>query len=63
MDEIIIEILNNKVWLDELCWQCDGSREYEGEQCDVCGGIGYKPTDEGKAILDLIKRHRLTTTE
>jgi hypothetical protein len=68
VNEIVIRILNNSVRLDEKCWSCSDrptsgihttapSVAKEDGTCDICEGVGYKPTDEGMAILALIKRH------
>ena len=70
MDIICMSILNNEVALDEVCWCCEGGTvdpskpEYvnakpffTGGVCDICRGTGYKLTDAGQAVMDLVKRH------
>ena len=71
--QIQLDILNNTIDLDQPCWVCTNSRRgygndaYEvyslkddyknGEECDTCNNIRFVPTDEGEAIMALIKRH------
>ncbi len=64
-DPITATILNNEVALDYPCWSCDGGTEKDAEGkglwtdgvCDVCKGKGYKLTDVGEAIMELVKRY------
>ena len=62
--EIKINILNNKIRLDELCWNCDGGTHYTDVNfvdvngvCEPCNGTGYILTDAGSSIMELIERH------
>ncbi len=49
--------------LESKCWKCWGSGvipwndHAEVMACPECGGIGWIPTDEGKRLLDFLKRH------
>jgi hypothetical protein len=49
--------------LETKCWQCWGNGVIpwndHGEliDCPECGGLGWIPTDEGKRLLDFVKRH------
>ena len=63
---IELDILNNKVALDEVCWACDGSGKPIGEdkwlsgydgKCSICGGKGSQLTDNGQAILEFINKY------
>jgi hypothetical protein len=51
-----------KVWLDELCDECAGFGHLgenpliEGEKCEVCGGFGVVPTDNGLTIIHFMDR-------
>jgi hypothetical protein len=56
-DEIVLRILNNDVWLDEECWRCN-NEEGEKETCTNCNGKGFELTSAGRAILELIERHK-----
>ena len=63
-DIIWINILNNPVDLDRECWCCDkGQKTPEANFlnkngiCTECKGKGFMLTEEGEAIMDLIKRH------
>lgn len=58
--ELELRILNNDIIieLDRECWQCNGvGYDDDGGICDICHGEGYRLTEEGKAIIDLVKRH------
>lgn len=60
--EIEIDILNNKIFLDEECSICNCGRTKPNsssinERCRRCNGIGYVLTDVGEGIFNLIKRH------
>lgn len=65
-DSIVMTILNNKVALDNECWNCDGGRcvrhnndgLWTNGVCDICKGIGYELTEAGEAIIQLINRHK-----
>ena len=70
MNEIIMEVLNNDVPLDKECWVCAGgivdpkkpehvnvANFFTDGVCDMCNGVGYKLTDAGQAVMDLVKRH------
>lgn len=67
---IVLEILNNKVGLDARCWCCKGKGRPDKSQrpslkgfilpdgsCEVCRGVGWELTDEGRAIINLVRRH------
>lgn len=63
-EEITTTILNNEVRLDEECWSCGGGKkppceihEEDDGSCGYCNGIGFVPTEVGRAILELVKRH------
>lgn len=68
-EAIFIEVLNNTVYLDNKCWCCDGKGEvtvedvvnlkksFRREICDICKGKGYVMTDQGQAIINLVKRY------
>lgn len=64
-EEIYIEVLNNKVYLDQKCWACGGARLSKADKtwiddngvCSVCKGTRFELTTTGEAILDFIKRH------
>ncbi len=49
--------------LETKCWQCWGSGvipwndHAELIDCPGCGGLGWIPTDEGKRLLDFLRRH------
>jgi hypothetical protein len=49
--------------LEGKCWKCWGSGvvpwndHAEVMDCPECGGIGWIPTDDGKRLLDFLKRH------
>lgn len=56
-NSIDINMLNNDVSLDlECCW-CGGSGEDDENVCEYCEGTGYRLTDVGDAIINLVKRH------
>ncbi len=62
---IEIEILNNAIPLDKECWCCNKGQTTPKENffldnngaCTECKGKGFILTEEGKAIMNLIKRH------
>lgn len=59
---IKIKVLNNEVFLDCECWNCEGkepsnSSKNEEGNCEYCNGTGFIPTDNGREILNFIKRH------
>lgn len=56
-NEIILCIMNNKTWLDEICFRCEND-DNKKRDCISCKGKGFILTDEGEAIIDLIKRHK-----
>ena len=66
-EEIKLNILKNEVCLDDKCWACKGtgkgkpSEAYpafdENGVCEACNGTGYRLTDKGRAIMDLVRRH------
>jgi len=47
--------------LDERCWQCDGIGKWPSGgtevSCDICHGAGYTLTDNGDAVMRLVRRH------
>jgi hypothetical protein len=49
--------------LEVKCWTCWGSGlvpwndHAELVGCPECGGIGWLPTEDGKRLLDFLKRH------
>ena len=49
--------------LETKCWKCWGSGvipwndHAELMACPECGGLGWIPTDEGKRLLDFLRRH------
>jgi hypothetical protein len=43
--------------LEELCWNCFGKGTKQGQECEFCNGNGYLPTDEGRKVLEFLKRH------
>jgi hypothetical protein len=49
--------------LEVKCWKCWGSGVISwndhGEvmDCPECGGVGWLTTEEGKRLLDFLKRH------
>ena len=69
-ESIVMEVLNNKVPLDQKCWCCVGgavdpkkpehvnvAHLFTADDCDICNGVGYTLTDAGQAVMDLVKRH------
>lgn len=63
-DEIYVEILNNKVYLDRECWNCVKGQPLKDDTffdefgvCEICKGVGFELTESGQAIIDLMKRH------
>lgn len=64
-EPIKIKVLNNEIFLDGECWCCDGGKKEpncegfkdENGICEICGGTGYAPTDNGLEIIKFIKRH------
>lgn len=50
--------------LDEVCWVCDGSGRSNDPAyshngvCEMCDGIGWKPTVEGQKIIDFLRLHK-----
>lgn len=68
------KILNGNVQLDMVCIHCEGkcqsvaTRErcgptsgyLEDGRCGRCEGRGYELTENGRAILDLVNRHKPT---
>lgn len=66
MAENKITILNNDIVLDASCWNCDGTGKLhdatnpwrlDNGDCERCKGKGFQLTDEGEAIIALVKRH------
>ena len=57
-EAITMEILNNRVDLEDECWAC-GMDMYKDDKgrCEMCNGTGFTPTDTGRAILALMERH------
>ena len=46
--------------LEVICDQCNGLGKVKwcsDEDCSECKGAGYKPTEEGKVILELISHN------
>jgi len=66
-DRITLRILGNDVDLDHGCWNCsvgktgpkgkDDTFWTEDGVCEICRGTGYELTDNGKKILEFLKRH------
>jgi hypothetical protein len=56
--EIYIEVdaVPSHISLDSTCWACKGSG------CEDCESTGYRLTETGCAILQLIKRHTITVS-
>jgi hypothetical protein len=56
MSSIGIDITHvpSTIELDQRCWNCPG-RDYDG--CSICDGTGYTLTEDGRALLDFLKRH------
>jgi len=68
-EEIEIYILNNRIQLEEECWNCEGGKLTSKTHthpiffnvygiCEHCEGTGYILTPVGEAIMKLVKRHR-----
>ena len=55
--EISIEILNNRVYLDQDCWHCGGWEPEERKDCEYCRGTAFLPTEVGNEILAFLYRH------
>lgn len=53
MKELTLTIRNESLTLDVLCPKCGGS----GAPCTVCARSGFVLTEEGRAIVRLIRRH------
>jgi len=58
--------MNNNIQLDTKCWQCnskvlkpDEVRKDENGNCEYCGGVGFTLTDNGRSILEFIKRYKI----
>lgn len=50
----------NGVPLDKLCGSCDGHGHWgpsDHQKCMGCDGSGYKLTEAGEAIIQLVLRH------
>lgn len=64
-DAIVLKILNNLVSLDTGCWNCartgraneKNTYRMDDGSCEICKGKGFQLTDEGEAIIALVKRH------
>ena len=57
MDESIkINILNNEIVLDEICWDCK-NKFPKVNLCTHCSKTGYILTEQGEAIMELVSRH------
>ena len=62
---IIIEVINNDEELDRHCWSCkdrfgqfkEPDMKKDDGSCETCDGKGFELTPNGRAIMDLIKRH------
>jgi len=50
--------------LETVCGECGGNGGQKGchfwETCDACNGTGYILTDDGKAILELVRHNGKT---
>jgi len=51
----------NQIILETKCDQCNGHPytriNGEDEKCSYCDGAGYVPTEDGEAILQLIRHN------
>jgi len=49
--------------LEVKCWRCWGTGVIPVEnhsdvvQCHECGGLGWLPTEDGRRLLDFMRRH------
>ena len=72
-EQIRITLLNNKIELDCLCYNCTEHFSFWNDQpatvtlteefksgvkhCDICDNVRFIPTEEGLAILHLMRRY------
>lgn len=64
-EPMVLKILNNDIELDSICYNCVDVDYSQHEMvynkikddCERCGGTGFKVTAIGHTILDFIKRH------
>ena len=68
--ELNIPSLGVIVKLTEKCWECNNTEDTwnywtkdnskpKKSECTVCKGVGYLPTENGIAILELVKNFNL----
>ena len=58
MEKLKIEVLNNDLFLDYECMNCDNPQfQDENGICEICNGIGMVPSENGRAILEFINRY------
>lgn len=50
-------VVNVPMELEERCWNCQGTGTDSNEECEWCGGVGYKTTKFGDAVLEFLKHH------
>jgi len=64
---IKLDTVREEVHLDKYCWSCRTffgrntktiSMKDENGECDICNGSGFVLTNNGEAIINLIKRHK-----